>query len=158
MSLAHDFIRFHFVFRGGVAQKVHQSHVAALKCAFTVRLSDGCREVRKSFVGRVLIAAAVLSTPALGADIAPLSVARGPIIGGFDWEGFYVGGHVGGATDSVNFAQTDVSWSGCLIAPPAPAPCGLPLPLTSVNTGESGSLGATSITGGAQMGYNWLLP
>src|ERR1700691_3502492 len=26
-----------------------------------------------------------------------------------------------------------------------------------VNTGESGTLGATSVTGGAQIGYNWLI-
>jgi hypothetical protein len=35
---------------------------------------------------------------------------------------------------------------------------GLPGGSTSVNTGESGSLGGTSVTGGLQIGYDWLIP
>jgi opacity protein-like surface antigen len=99
--------------------------------------------VNKLLVASVLIAAVTLHSPVRAADIAPYS--RGPIIGGFDWEGFYVGGHIGGATDRVSFAQTDVSW----FFPPT---------TSSVSTGESGTLSATSVTGGAQVGYNWLLP
>jgi opacity protein-like surface antigen len=113
--------------------------------------------VKKLFVASVLIAAVALSAPVLAADVAPYSVAKGPIVGGFDWEGFYVGGHIGGVSDHVSFTQTNVGWSGCLFLPPPSATCSIPLPLSSVNTGESGSLGATSITGGLQMGYNWLV-
>ncbi len=67
-----------------------------------------------------------------------------PIVLGFDWEGFYVGGHVGGVTDSLSFSQTDVTWSAPLS--------------TSVNTGESGNLRSSNVSGGIQIGYNWVLP
>jgi Outer membrane protein beta-barrel domain len=83
------------------------------------------------------------------ADFPLYSVAKGAIVGGFDWEGFYVGGHIGSATDHVSFAQTNVSWFDL--------PSGFPS-TTSVDTGEAGSLGATSVTGGLQMGYNWMIP
>jgi outer membrane immunogenic protein len=111
-------------------------------------------EVKNLFVGSALIITA-MSAPALAADIGPLSAARGPIIGGFDWEGFYVGGHIGGATNSVSFTQNDVGWSnfsGVLPLPPVLAGS------SDINTGESGSLGATNVTGGLQIGYNWILP
>src|SRR5262249_3987882 len=104
--------------------------------------------VKKLIVASVVIAAVAASAPVRAADFPPLSVARGPIIGGFDWEGFYVGGHIGSATDNVSFTQTDVSWSNL------PAP----FSTSSVATGESGSLGATNVTGGMQIGYNWLIP
>jgi opacity protein-like surface antigen len=83
------------------------------------------------------------------ADFPPYSVAKGPILGGFDWEGFYVGGNVGSATDNTSFTQTNIGWSNL--------PGGFPS-VTNVSTGESGSLGATSVTGGMQIGYNWLIP
>jgi opacity protein-like surface antigen len=104
--------------------------------------------VKNLCVASVAIAAIALSAPVRAADL-PYSVAKVPIVSGFDWEGFYVGGHVGGASDSVNFNQTNVSWFDL--------PGGFPTN-TSVNTGESGSLGATSVTGGLQMGYNWVFP
>lgn len=106
--------------------------------------------MKKLFVASVVIAAVALSAPVLAADMPPYSVAKGPIVvGGFDWEGFYVGGHIGAATDNESFTQTDVSWTSL--------PGGFP-GSTSVNTGESGSLGATNVTGGMQIGFNWLIP
>jgi opacity protein-like surface antigen len=105
--------------------------------------------VKKLLVASVVIAAVALSVPVHAADMPPYSVAKGAIVGGFDWEGFYVGGHVGGASDNESFTQTNVSWTAL--------PGGFPSS-TSVNTGESGSLGASSVTGGLQIGYNWLLP
>jgi opacity protein-like surface antigen len=108
--------------------------------------------VKKLVVASMAIAAVAVSAPVRAADFPPYSVAKGPIIGGFDWEGFYVGGHVGSATDNVSFTQTNVGWTGLQDL------AGGPLPSTNVNTGESGSLGATSVTGGLQIGYNWLLP
>jgi opacity protein-like surface antigen len=109
--------------------------------------------VKNLLVASVVIAAAALSAPAHAADMPPYSVAKGAIVGGFDWEGFYVGGHIGSATNHVSFNQTDVGWTNL----PGGFPGGPPSS-TSVNTGESGSLGATSVTGGLQIGYNWLLP
>ena len=58
-----------------------------------------------------MIAAVALSAPVRAADFPPYSVAKGAIIGGFDWEGFYVGGHIGSATDNVSFTQTNVGWT-----------------------------------------------
>jgi opacity protein-like surface antigen len=109
-------------------------------------------QVKKSFVASVMIAAAIMSAPALAADVAPYSVAKGPVIGGFDWEGFYVGGHIGGASDNVSFTQTNVGWTSLTGGFPGGPPSS-----TNVNTGETGSPGATSVTGGLQMGYNWLV-
>jgi opacity protein-like surface antigen len=109
--------------------------------------------VKKLFVASLMIAAAAMFEPVLAADIAPYSVAKGAIIGAFDWEGFYVGGHIGGASDSVSFTQTNVGWSNLVGGFPSGPPSA-----TNVNTGEAGSLGATSVTGGMQIGYNWLLP
>jgi opacity protein-like surface antigen len=113
--------------------------------------------VKKLVVASVVIAAVVSSAPVRAADFPPYSVAKGAIIGGgFDWEGFYVGGHVGSATDNVSFTQTNVGWSNL----PGGLGGGLgpPFSVTNVNTGEAGSPGATSVTGGMQMGYNWLIP
>ncbi len=104
--------------------------------------------VKKLFVASVVIAAVASSAPVRAADVAPYSVAKGPIIGGFDWEGFYVGGNIGGATDNVSFNQLNVGWTSL--------PGGFPSS-TNVSTGESGSLSATSVTGGLQMGFNWLI-
>ncbi len=108
--------------------------------------------VKKLVVASIAIAAVAVSVPVRAADFPPYSVAKGPIIGGFDWEGFYVGGHIGSATDNVSFTQTSVGWSDLVSLVLGP------LPASNVNTGEAGSLGATSVTGGAQIGYNWLLP
>jgi len=108
--------------------------------------------VKKLVVASMAIAAVAVSAPVRAADLPPYSVAKGPIIGGFDWEGFYVGGHIGSATDNVSFTQTNVGWTG--LQSFAMGPLG---PINT-NTGESGSLGATSVTGGMQIGYNWLLP
>jgi opacity protein-like surface antigen len=112
--------------------------------------------VKKLIVASVAIAAVAVSAPVRAADFPPLSVAKGPIIGGFDWEGFYVGGHVGSATDNVSFTQTNLTWTNL----PGGLCCGLgpPFATSSVATGEAGSLGATNVTGGMQIGYNWLIP
>jgi opacity protein-like surface antigen len=103
--------------------------------------------VKKLCVASVVIAAIASSAPVRAADM-PYAVARVPIAVGYDWEGFYVGGHIGAAWDHESFVQTDVSYSNL--------PGGFPS-ATSVNTGESGTLGAGSLTGGAQIGYNWLI-
>ena len=72
----------------------------------------------------------------------------GAIIAGFDWEGFYVGGNIGGAsTRRVSFNQTNVGWTSL--------PGGFP-PATNVNTGTR-LAGRDHVTGGLQMGFNWLI-
>jgi opacity protein-like surface antigen len=108
--------------------------------------------VKKLCVASVVIAAVASSAPVRAADMQPYAVARAPIAVGYDWEGFYVGGHIGGAMDRESFNQTSVSWSNL----PGGFPGGPPAS-TTVSTGEAGSLDAASITGGAQIGYNWLI-
>jgi outer membrane immunogenic protein len=105
--------------------------------------------VQKLSVASVLIAAVAFSVPVRAADMPPIPMAPIPIVLPFDWEGFYVGVHTGTATQDVSFTQTNLSWFGG--APPGPAS-------TSINTGESGTLRATSVIGGLQAGYNWVLP
>jgi opacity protein-like surface antigen len=135
---------FHyFILPEAVAQKVHQRWAGALICSPKATASGGW-PVKKLFVASVAIAAAAWSGAALAADLPPVPMAA-PIVLGFDWEGFYVGGHVGGVTDSLSFTQNDVSWV-------------TPLFSTSVNTGETGNLGSSNVTGGIQIGYNWMLP
>jgi outer membrane immunogenic protein len=108
--------------------------------------------VQKLSVASVLIAAVAFSVPVRAADMPPIPMAPIPIALPFDWEGFYVGAHTGTATDDVSFTQTNVSWSGNSVVPP-------PFTLnTSVNTGETGKLGASNVIGGIQAGYNWVFP
>jgi opacity protein-like surface antigen len=106
--------------------------------------------VQKLSVASVLIAAVAFSVPVRAADMPPMSMAPVPIVLPFDWEGFYVGAHTGAVTDNVSFTQTNVTWSGVV--------GGVPIPTTSVNTGESGTLRASNVIGGLQAGYNWVLP
>jgi high affinity Mn2+ porin len=104
--------------------------------------------VQKLSVASVLIAAVAFSVPVRAADMQPIPMAPIPIALPFDWEGFYVGVHTGTATDDVSFTQTNLTWTGPSLL----------FPSTSVNTGESGKLGATNVLGGVQAGYNWVLP
>ena len=109
--------------------------------------------MQKLSVASVVIAAVAFSVPARAADMAPIPVSPIPIALPFDWEGFYVGAHTGTATDDVSFTQTNLSWSASQLGLFAP-----PVPNSSVNTGESGTLRATNVIGGMQAGYNWVLP
>jgi opacity protein-like surface antigen len=111
--------------------------------------------VQKLSVASVVIAAVAFSVPVRAADMPPIPVAPIPIALPFDWEGFYVGVHTGTATEDVSFTQTNITWScvagAVCLGPP-------PIPTTSVNTGETGTLRATNVIGGLQAGYNWVVP
>src|ERR1051326_3800209 len=74
----------------------------------------------------------VLAGPALAADMAPLVKApvAAPV---YDWNGFYVGAHLGGAWERRSFSQATTS--GPLI--------------------ESATLNSSSVAGGGQIGFNW---
>jgi opacity protein-like surface antigen len=109
----------------------------------------GCR-VKQTSVASVVILALASSVPVYAADMAPIPMAPVPIALPFDWEGFYVGVHTGAVTNDVSFTQTNVTWSGSVGV--------VPIPNTSVNTGESGTLRASNVIGGLQAGYNWVLP
>ena len=50
------------------------------------------------------VALAALGAPALAADLGPRSYARAPVFAApiYNWTGFYIGGHLGGAFSASN--------------------------------------------------------
>jgi outer membrane immunogenic protein len=82
-----------------------------------------------------LLLAAVMTAlagPALAADMVPVNKApvAAPV---YNWTGFYVGAHVGGAWERTSFSQTTTS--GPLV--------------------EGATINSSSIAGGGQIGFNW---
>src|SRR3981189_1935374 len=84
---------------------------------------------------RRLIAATIaftaLTVSALGADLPVRPYAR-PVVAplGYNWNGFYIGAHLGGAWESRDFTQT-------------------------FGIVETGNHKTSGIMGGGQIGYNW---
>jgi outer membrane immunogenic protein len=70
--------------------------------------------------------------PAIAADMAPVYKAPVPAPA-YDWNGFYVGVHVGGAWERRSFSQTTTT--GPLV--------------------ESATINSSSVAGGGQVGFNW---
>lgn len=95
----------------------------------------------------VFLAAAVACLGSAGAAGAADMPTKAPMIApmvapGYNWTGFYVGGHAGFASTASDSSNADLSFGGVVFyAPPS-------LPF---DTGDSGFLG------GAQVGYNWQL-
>lgn len=88
-----------------------------------------------SKISRIVVASVVLSLgSAMAADLPPLYKAR-PAVAAYNWNGFYVGAHIGGAWEHRDFSQTTTV--GPLV--------------------ESGSLTSSSVSGGGQIGYNWAI-
>jgi outer membrane immunogenic protein len=87
--------------------------------------------MRRSLMGAALLS--VLTAPAMAADMAP--IYKGPVAAApaYDWNGFYVGVHVGGAWAQRSFSQTTTS--GPLV--------------------ESATINSHSVFGGGQAGFNW---
>jgi outer membrane immunogenic protein len=88
--------------------------------------------------GIALAALTVGAIPATAADLATRPVYKAPVMVPtlYNWSGFYVGGHVGGAWSDENWRQTTSS-------------LGLPLDRSTGSSNMSGFLG------GAQAGFNW---
>lgn len=84
--------------------------------------------------GLALSLLAVGALPAAAADLSTQPIYRAPTItpSYYNWTGFYVGGHVGGAWSDKDWTQT--------------FPAGL---------GNSASFHADGFIGGGQIGYNW---
>jgi opacity protein-like surface antigen len=83
-------------------------------------------------------AAAVLATPAWSADL-PAMPTKAPVYApapAYDWSGFYLGGHVGGAWEQRNIAQFST--------------------VTGASEG-SASGNESSVAGGGQIGFNYAL-
>src|ERR1041385_4984361 len=74
-----------------------------------------------------------LAGPALAADLAPIYKAPVAAAPAYDWNGFYVGAHLGGVWERRSFSQTTTS--GPLV--------------------ESATINSGSVAGGGQIGFNW---
>jgi outer membrane immunogenic protein len=92
-----------------------------------------------------------LTSIASAADLPERTYTKAPIIPSavFDWNGYYVGGNLGGAW---NDTRDTVSPTGCFINPAVL--CGGPLSTNPLRTDASSMRGAGFI-GGGQVGYNW---
>src|SRR5262249_44911887 len=94
----------------------------------------------------------VFVSPAMAADLAP--VYKAPVLAP-TWNGFYIGGTLGGAwsDDSV-----DVVTSNTFVNKPALSPLGRTAgPASAVASTANIGTGRTSFTGGFEAGYNWQL-
>src|ERR1700730_7767890 len=90
----------------------------------------------KKFLVAGIAAAAFCGAPAFAADMPTKAPAYAPVAV-YNWTGFYVGGHIGGAWSNTTVA--DVSTPLAVFAFPA----------TRIGVSGSGFLG------GVQLGYNW---
>ena len=92
--------------------------------------------MNKAFVAGLAVAALALGVPpASAADVDTRPVYKAPPItpSYYNWSGFYVGGHVGGAWADKNWTQT----------------------FPGAFTGNTSSFSADGFIGGGQIGYNW---
>jgi outer membrane immunogenic protein len=85
--------------------------------------------------GMALLALAFGALPGAAADLQPVYKAPTITPSYYNWTGFYVGGHVGGA-------WADKSWTQTFPAGPAAL-------------GNGASFNADGFIGGGQIGYNW---
>jgi outer membrane immunogenic protein len=86
-----------------------------------------------------LLAAALLAPAAAGAaDLKPVYKAPPPMVVTYNWSGFYVGGHAGGA-----WSDFDANWD--------------PLPSSAAFAAfpQAANLKDSAFIGGGQIGYNW---
>ncbi len=86
--------------------------------------------------GAALTALAIAALPAAAADLAARPVYKAPVAVPmiYNWTGFYIGGHIGGAWN-------DKEWTGT-----SPA---------AIGTGFSSSSDVSGFLGGGQVGVNW---
>lgn len=92
--------------------------------------------MKKTLVASFALAACAFGAlPASAADIATQPVYRAPTItpSYYNWSGFYVGGHIGGAWASKDWSQT----------------------FPGTFAGNASSFNADGFIGGGQIGYNW---
>ena len=80
-------------------------------------------------------------------DITPTKAPPGPVAAGYDWSGFYAGGHLGVAWGTSNWTASAAGAPG----PPVSGSFGLFEPINSFS--ETGSF-----LDGMQAGYNMMLP
>lgn len=88
-------------------------------------------------LGLALLASTLVVGSAAAADMpVKAPVYKAPVMAPlYDWNGFYVGGHIGGAWSNVDVSDP----TGAIFAP----------------AGSSIGMGGSGLLGGAQAGYNW---
>jgi outer membrane immunogenic protein len=86
----------------------------------------------KLIAGTIAVVAIVASGPALAADLPARPYMAPPVVApsAYNWTGFYIGAHLGGAWASRDFNQT-----------------------TAIV--EAGNIKSSGVVGGGQIGYNW---
>lgn len=91
--------------------------------------------MNKVVSGTIGLLALAATVPAMAADLSrPMSYKAPPMPVAYNWNGFYIGAHLGGGWASRDFSQTNLLFPGIV---------------------ESGTLGSSGIVGGGQIGYNW---
>lgn len=87
------------------------------------------------------LATLALAGPAIAADIggAPAAIVETATVGGYNWNGFYVGGHLGAGHLASEYTY--------LTTP-------LPIPIDAL-AGQGFSRSVGGFLGGIQLGYNW---
>jgi len=81
------------------------------------------------------VSVALFAGAAAAADLPPVYKTPPPVAVEYNWNGFYVGAHIGGAWGHRDFSQTTTV--GPLV--------------------EAGTLTSSSVAGGGQVGYNWAI-
>lgn len=102
--------------------------------------------MRKTLLAGVAIAAS-LTGSALAADLAvraPAYKAPVPVVAGYNWTGFYVGGNAGGI-----WAKDDVTWSA------STAGFGAGAFTAALNAAGTGRIESSGVTAGGQIGFNY---
>jgi outer membrane immunogenic protein len=86
--------------------------------------------------GAVALATLAVCGSAWAADLPrPMPVKAAPMMEpAFNWNGFYIGAHIGGAWASRDFNQTDTLFPALV---------------------ETGTITSSGVIGGGQIGYNW---
>ena len=96
----------------------------------------------KSFASGIAVAAALISGPAIGADMAVKApLAAPPVV--FSWTGIYIGGNLGDAWSRDHYLSNHVSGTGTCLTSGFVVPC------------DPVGHKASSIIGGGQIGARW---
>jgi outer membrane immunogenic protein len=103
--------------------------------------------MRKLLLGSMVLIVLGPGTPAMAADLevgAPAYKAARPVLRAYDWDGFYVGGNVGGQRGADKITTiTDVNFEGLGAAAG-----------TAIDASSPVTLNPTGFIGGLQAGYN----
>src|SRR5438874_510803 len=108
--------------------------------ACTCKQSRGAKMIQSKLIATLAFTAAFGIGAASAADLAARPYAKAPayIAPIYNWAGFYIGGHVGGATTNEQWINTSNTTIFGDLAP-----------------GQGFRQRGTGVFGGGHMGYNW---